>query len=140
MIKNIMFLIFACIFTVACSNMRFESKELIKIKKGLSSEQVMELIDNEESVKVVKINNNLINEIKMPINPNKYTIIIAWKSQSYLSNTFICAFENDKLIYWGTQLEYARHNSLLLNAIGEEVVKQLTRGNSNQLMESFKGF
>ena len=104
------------------------------MKKGLSSEQVIELIDNEESVKVIKINNTLINEVKMPINPNKYTIIIAWKSKSKPANSYICAFENDKLIYWGTQLEFARHNSQLLNAIGEEVVK-LNKEYAKQLQE-----
>ncbi len=134
MIKNIMFLIFACIFTVACSNMRFESKELIKIKKGLSSEQVMELIDNEGSVEAIKIYNNLINEVKIPNNPNKYTVIFAWKSQSLLTNSYVCTFENDKLIYWGTQLEYSRHNSPLLNAIGEEVTK-LNKEYAKQLEE-----
>lgn len=134
MIKNIMFLIFACIFTVACSNMRFESKELIKIKKGLSSEQVMELIDNEGSVEAIKIYNNLINEIKIPNNPNKHTVIFAIKSQSLLSNYYIYAFENDKLIYWGTPLEFARHNSPLLNAIGDEVTK-LNKEYAKQLQE-----
>lgn len=132
--KTIIILIFASMFTVACSNLRFQSKELIKMKKGLSSEQVMELIDNEESVKTIKINNNLINEIKIPNNPNKYTVIFAWKSKSKPANSYICAFENDKLIYWGTQLEFARHASPLLNTIGDEVTK-LNKEYAKQLQE-----
>ena len=120
-----MLLFLTSLLTISCTSFKFQSKELIKIKMGLSSKQVLDLIANDKSAQYVRYNYDYTKKVNIPNTKNKYTIIFGWKSDAMFYNRYICAFENDKLIYWGTLLEFARHKSPLINQIGEEIAKQI---------------
>lgn len=95
------------------------------MKKGLSSKQVIELIKNDPTGRYVRYNCEFTNKVNISNTNNQYMIIFGWKAEGRYHNRYICAFENDKLIYWGTVLEFNRHISPLFNQIGEEVAKQI---------------
>lgn len=70
-----------------------------------------------------KINDKSYTEINNPelssLSSKKYSVIVGYKGNVY----HYWAFENDKLIYWGLPLEFARHESQIINEIGIEAAK-----------------
>ncbi len=104
---------------------------LLHIKYGMPSNEVMQILasDNFDNKDVHLINGEKdfydLENLKQTINPTKVLIT----KKYYLGQVgdkesfYIFAFENDKLIYWGLPLEFARVNDLKLNEIGELTVK-----------------
>ncbi len=97
----------------------------------MPSNEVMQVLasDNFDNKDVLLINGEKdfydLENLKQTINPTKVLIT----KKYYLGQVgdkesfYIFAFENDKLIYWGLPLEFARVNDLKLNEIGELTVK-----------------
>lgn len=121
--KYISLLILLSIFTISCSHQI--NKEFLKIKKGLSSEEVMSIIDDNGGTNYLSLHDNYVNEIKVSNSTNKYTMIIGRKVYVTTYQKYVYAFENNKLIYWGLPIEFARNSSPLINQIGEEAIRLL---------------
>lgn len=98
-------------------------KELVQLKKGLNSQEVENIVDSDQFARKFSINNNYLQEIKITNTTNKITVILGGLVQPNMKIKYLYAFVNDKLIYWGTPLEFARNPSPLINQIGKESVK-----------------
>lgn len=107
----------------ACNSIIHEDLWLIKM--GMSSAQVMKYVDYNSGTGVLDYNNKLIHEIKSSAIPNdaKYTVVITRKYINAQTKKIIYAFRDDKLIFWGTPLEFASHERKIINDIGIEAVK-----------------
>ena len=94
-------------------------KGLWKLKKGIKTEEVLNIIDDNVGTKLIKVGKKTITEIKIDQASSKFSVIIGQKYMNFSYQYYVYAFENDKLIYWGTPLEFARHSSPVINQIGE---------------------
>lgn len=116
-----------CTMMISCSTSFQIHQELLKIKKGINSAEVIQLIDNNPGANIYYRNENKVNVAKVANSANKYSIIIGSKKIMSFPDKqkYLYAFENDKLIFWGTPLEFARNSSPLINELGEEGVRLL---------------
>jgi hypothetical protein len=106
----------------------FSCYSSIKIKtpvfqKGMTVKQTLEEIQSSKYSYFIFIQKNSVNIIKSvnldSLSKNIYSIIIG----SLHNDVYYWAFEYDKLFFWGTHLEFARHESPIINEIGIEAAK-----------------
>ena len=123
--KYIGFVLLFCTMMVSCSNYYQVHQELLKIKKGMNSAEVIKLIDDNPGANIYDYDENQVREAKVANSANKYSIIIGSKKIMVfpIKQKYLYAFENDKLMFWGTPLEFARNSSPLINQLGEEGVR-----------------
>jgi hypothetical protein len=97
---------------------------LLNLKKDLPSESVTKIIQSNEGTHCLTIKENKINKVDISYKDNnQYSVIIGKKMNIRSYCYYLWAFKNDKLFFWGTPLEFARHNSKIVNEIGIEAVK-----------------
>lgn len=117
---------FCLVSIIGCSGIMHEG--LWPLKKGLPAEKVLELVDDNSGTDCLEINDKNISSINLKSDATKkYTVIIGRKYMNFAKQYYIYAFENDKLIYWGTPLEFARHSNALINQIGTECVPMIEK-------------
>lgn len=116
-----------CTMMISCSNYFQVHKELMKIKKGMSTAEVIQQIEDDPIANIYYHDEDKVKEAKVANSTNKYSIIICSKKIMVFlqKQKYLYAFENDKLIFWGTPLEFARNSSPLINELGEEGVRML---------------
>ena len=123
--KYIGFVLLFCTMMISCSNYYQINKEVMKIKKGMSTAEVIQLIDDDPIATIFYHDEDKVKDAKVANSANKYSIIIGSKKIMVFPDKqkYIYAFENDKLIFWGTPLEFSRSSSLLINELGAEGVR-----------------
>ncbi len=91
----------------------------------MNSAEVIKLIDDNPGANIYDYDENQVREAKVANSANKYSIIIGSKKIMVfpIKQKYLYAFENDKLMFWGTPLEFARNSSPLINQLGEEGVR-----------------
>ncbi len=115
--KNIILLLmFAMLFS--CSSPIIH-RGLWKLKKGINTAEVINIVEDNSGTKLIEVDGKSASAINVPNVTNKYAVVIGQKYMYLNYQYYIFAFENDKLIYWGTPLEFSRHTSPLINQIGE---------------------
>ena len=100
-------------------------QDLWPIKLGMSASQVIKLVEYNSGTGVKEYNNRMVHDVKSPNIPTdaRYTVVITRKYINAQSKKIVYAFKDDKLIYWGTPLEFASHDKKLINEIGIEAVR-----------------
>lgn len=121
--KLILGFFIACLMT-ACSGDPMIHRELLKINMGMNSIQTAEIIDENSGSKLLSLNDSTVVKLNISNKKNNTYSVIFSKKMVFISKIYyIYAFENDKLIFWGTPLEFARHPYPIINQIGEEAAK-----------------
>ena len=123
--RNIFTLILVLAF-ISCSPIIH--KGLWKLKKGLNETEVIEIVDDNKKTEVLKIEKSEIIKVTLKSDDiNKYSIIIGKKFINFDDQYYVYAFKNNQLIFWGTTLEFARHESPMINEIGEQSIKYIEK-------------
>jgi hypothetical protein len=101
---------------------------LLSIKKGMPSNEIDSLIQENNDTKLIIINKKNVFEIPIEKEkPEKYEVIIEKRILPIGLRFYIYAFNNNKLFYWGTPLEFARNESAIFNEIGIESAKLIEK-------------
>ena len=124
-LKIILFLLYS-LFFISCSHVLHN--DLLKLKKGLTTAQVLNIIDDNIGTHYISIESKDVFNVKIKSDSsNRYSLVIAKKYMNLKKQYYIFSFKNDKLNFWGTPLEFARNDSSIINEIGKEAVKYIEK-------------
>ena len=109
------------VILISCTHLQHQG--LWKQKKGMSPDEIIKIIDDNRGTSISEYNDKAIVPVTLDKNsdPGKYDIIITRKIIAFNKQYVVYTFKDNKLIFWGTPLEYASHDSQVMNEIGVKI-------------------
>lgn len=130
--KLIIFMTFTIILTSCLST---SYMRLLNIRMGMSSEQIFNILESDEyndyDVHLINGREDLFDISQQVQSNSSIKVLIANKYYPMQSGDdepyYLFAFEDEKLIFWGLPLEFARKNDPKINKIAELAVEIINK-------------
>jgi len=125
-------IILSLLFLVLSSCSNFSYKNLLHIRKGMVTDEVVEVISsfwkpNLDVFMITDARSDTYDLSRMIKSKTKTTILIATKKSVGQKPYYIFAFENDKLIFWGLPVDFKRSANDKFIRIAQAAVKIIRR-------------
>lgn len=106
------------LFISSCSNLYFE--DLAHIKRGMTIEEVVNVLENNEFDKGLELISSEIDEDIYDINNSNMRALIVEKEHPFEEIYYVMLFEDNKLEYWGENYHFVSHPDEKISSLSRQ--------------------